>query len=133
MLTRAIHLGEGKFNIVDVYEDDSEVTVTPTGVQGGKGAHSIASKFMLGAIASCFGQAVLYAAGRLGFDEPDDLVLSVEGSKDKEKFQLGGITVTVEAAARQGDLEAMIDMAKDYCFVSNSLTCPVKHVAIARS
>lgn len=134
MLTRATHLGEGKFNIVDVYEDDSEVAVTPVGVQGGEsGAHSIASRFMLGAVASCFGQAVLYSAGRLGLDEPDDLVLSVEGSKDKEKFQLGGLTVTVEARASRDALEAMTDMAKKYCFVSNSLTCPVRHVVIARS
>lgn len=134
MLTRATHIGEGKFNIVDVYEDDREVAVTPTGVQGGEsGAHSIASKFMLGAVASCFGQAVLYSASRLGLQEPDGLVLSVEGSKDKEKFRLGGLTVTVEARAAREALEAMTDMAKTYCFVSNSLTCPVRHVVIARS
>lgn len=133
MLTRATHLGKGKFSIIDV-SDEHERAITPEDLRDGASErNSAASTFLLGAIASCFGQAVLHAADRLGMDEPGSLTLSVEGAKDKEHFQLGGITITIEARAAQEDLEVITDMAKSYCFVSNSLTCPVKHVVIARS
>lgn len=135
MLTRAFHIGGGKFTLVDSCGDGAgDLSGTSPATQGNEPEQrSTASEFMLGAVATCFGQALLFAANRLGMDEPEGLVLSVEGHKDKEKFQLGELVITVEAGARQDDLEHMTEMAKRYCFVSNSLTCPVRHVVIARS
>ncbi len=137
MLTRATHIGEGRFQFVDFRrtEDGTGLEPVPAGLENGDGAspHAVTSSFLFGAVASCFGQAILYAAGRLGMDEPEGLVLTVEGSQHREKFQLGGLTVTIEAKASREDLEAMTEMAKSYCFVSNSLACPVRHVVIARS
>ena len=128
MITRATHLGNGR---VDFRDEDEQGRPLPPQDPAQRDEHA-ATRFLLSSIASCFGQAVLYAGGKDGFAVLD-LEVSVQAEADMDNFRLKSVVVTVEAKGPQETLEKIVETAKDYCFVANSLVCPLRHVVIARS
>jgi len=87
---------------------------------GGEDAGPMPSELFLWSVASCFGQALVHVAGKLRAPLPE-LALNVTGEKDPSAFRYRRITLDVRATAPQRQLERAIELAREICFVTNSL------------
>ncbi|EHJ47168.1 OsmC family protein [Solidesulfovibrio carbinoliphilus subsp. oakridgensis] len=92
---------------------------------GGEGLGPMPSELLLWAVAACFGQAVRYVAARRR-QPMEALAITVSADKDAAAFHFGEITITVRAALLRGRLEAIVEQARRYCFVTASLSVPVR-------
>jgi organic hydroperoxide reductase OsmC/OhrA len=54
------------------------------------------------------------------------LAVTVSADKDPAAFRFGEITLVVRAALPRQRLEAIVEQARRYCFVTNSLSVPVR-------
>jgi len=91
---------------------------------GGNGLGPMPSEYMLWSIAACFGQSILFAADRMR-QKVESLTLEVRADKDKTAQRFGAVTIAVGSAGSAAQLEKLVQMAKRYCFVTNSLSVPV--------
>ena len=98
---------------------------------GGEGRGPMPSELLLWSVAACFGQAIRYVAMRRR-RALAGLTLEVEGTKDAQAFRFGEIAITVRAAVPRPLLEAIVQQASRYCFVTNSLAVPVRCVVISK-
>lgn len=92
---------------------------------GGEGLGPMPSELLLWAVAACFGQAVRHVAARRR-QPVEALAVTVSADKDPAAFRFGEITLVVRAALPRQRLEAIVEQAKRYCFVTNSLSVPVR-------
>lgn len=89
------------------------------------------TEFLLTALATCFAMALAWAARKRGFTLPD---LGVRASADHEGPRLARITVEVQSTADRADIEPLMERARAFCFVSNTLRqSPVIDYVIAPS
>jgi len=87
---------------------------------GGEDTAPMPSEFFLFSVAACFGQAVAHVARKMR--EPlADLRLAVEGEKDARAFRFRRVAVTVEVSCQAAKLPRIIELARQYCFITNSL------------
>ncbi len=97
---------------------------------GGEDAGPMPTEFFLVSIASCMCLAVYHVARkrRLSLDQ---LEVSAWGYKDMQAFRFNEIQVLVEA--NLDEIEKLVDLAKAYCFVSNTIIqgCPI-HVTASQ-
>ena len=92
---------------------------------GGDGLGPMPSELLLWSVAACFGQAIRYVASRRR--QPiTDLSLEVSGVKDAKTFCFGEIVIRVSASSPQELVESIVHLARRYCFVTNSLSTPVR-------
>uniref|UniRef100_I2PX19 Putative redox protein, regulator of disulfide bond formation n=1 Tax=Desulfovibrio sp. U5L TaxID=596152 RepID=I2PX19_9BACT len=92
---------------------------------GGDGLGPMPSELLLWSVAACFGQAIRYVAARRR--QPiTDLSLEVSGVKDAKIFCFGEIVIRVSASSPQELLESIVNIAGRYCFVTNSLSTPIR-------
>ena len=92
---------------------------------GGEGLGPMPSELLLWAVAACFGQAVRHVAARRRHPV-EALAVTVSAEKDPAAFRFGEITLVVRAALPRQRLEAIVEQAKRYCFVTNSLSVPIR-------
>ncbi|MEA4857116.1 MAG: OsmC family protein [Solidesulfovibrio sp.] len=92
---------------------------------GGEGLGPMPSELLLWSVAACFGQAIRYVAARRR-QEVEALSLEVDGVKDAKAFCFGEIVIRVSAALPLQRLESIVLLAGKYCFVTNSLSTPVR-------
>jgi putative redox protein len=92
---------------------------------GGEGLGPMPSELLLWAVAACFGQAVRHVAARRR-QSVEALAVTASADKDPAGFRFGEITITVRAALPRQRLEAIVEQAKRYCFVTNSLSVPIR-------
>ena len=92
---------------------------------GGEGLGPMPSELLLWAVAACFGQAVRHVAARRR-QPVEALAVTVSAEKDPAAFRFGEITLVVRAALPRQRLEAIVEQAKRYCFVTSSLSVPVR-------
>lgn len=124
MIIRARHLDEWR---LEIQAGNHSIISDQTPEYGGTDTGPMASELLLSAVASCFGQAVLYVAERM-HKEIEGLRLDVEGVKDRKEFRFGTISITLWADCPLELLEKAANMAKKYCFVTNSLCVPLEVV-----
>jgi putative redox protein len=92
---------------------------------GGEGLGPMPSELLLWAVAACFGQAVRHVAARRR-QPVEALAVTANADKDPATFRFGEITLVVRAALPRQRLEALVEQAKRYCFVTNSLSVPIR-------
>ena len=88
------------------------------------------SVLLLAGIASCMCLAVTHIARkrRIGLE---NLTVTAEAEKDMTAFRFHVISIVVQASLPQEELEALVDRAEGYCFVTNTLLhgCDVQTTA----
>jgi len=76
------------------------------------------TELFLSSLASCFTLAVAHAAGKRGIELPD---LSVRAVGDYDGLRFGKLRVEVSSSHPQAELTWLVERAKSFCYVSNTL------------
>lgn len=86
------------------------------------------TELFLASLASCFCMALVFVARKKKI-EVKDMHVAVEGEKDLKNFKFSKLVVKVRSSTPPRSLEEMITAAKEYCFVSNTITnsCPIRY------
>ena len=87
---------------------------------GGEDAGPMPTELLLAGVASCMCLAVSHVARKQRI-ELKNLAVSAEAEKDMEAFRFHVINLLVQADLPQAELDALVNRAKSYCFVSNTL------------
>jgi putative redox protein len=96
---------------------------------GGTDAGPTPTELLLSSLAVCFAMAVHHAARRRAVELPD-LAVTVAGDYEGNCFS--GIELEVASTHPRPELEELIERAKSYCYVSNTLSrAPELRVTIA--
>jgi putative redox protein len=93
---------------------------------GGQDTGPMPGELLLAAVGSCMCLAVAHLAKKrriaLG-----TLTLEATAKKDENAFRIKSIHLTIQADLPQDKLEPLVERARGYCFISNTLakSCPV--------
>ena len=89
------------------------------------------TELFLCSLASCFCLALVYVAKKKRI-EVKDMRVNVRGEKDLKNFLFSRLIVEVDSSLSLEILEGIINLAKKYCFVSNTVSksCPIEYVII---
>ena len=122
MIVTAVHSGKTAFTLTS----DLHTAISDQSPDfGGDGLGPMPSELLLWSVAACFGQAIRYVAARRR-QAVEGLSLEVAGIKDIKAFCFGEIVISVSAALPLDRLESIVLLAGKYCFVTNSLSTPVR-------
>jgi putative redox protein len=96
---------------------------------GGNDEGPTPTELLVAALATCFTAAVAHAARKRGMQLPD---LSVTADAEYDGLRFGAVTLTVHCTLDRTVLEPLVERARSYCYVSNTLlTTPQLDVVIA--
>jgi len=86
------------------------------------------TELMLCSLASCFCLALVYAANKRRV-EIKDMSVNVVGETDIQNFKFSRLMVEIESSLPSDILDKIINLAKRYCFVSNTIaqSCPIEY------
>ncbi len=87
---------------------------------GGQNQGMMPSELLFAALSSCFCLAVAHVASKREINL-HDLCVSVDAERVGRELRYGRVRVQIEAAAGEHDLAALVERAKPFCWVSNSL------------
>lgn len=90
---------------------------------GGEDTGPMPTELLVASIASCFCLAVAWAA-RKRHIRLDDLRVHVRAERAPGEPRHGAYDVWVESSTPAADLAPAIDLAKRYCWVTNTITTP---------
>jgi putative redox protein len=76
------------------------------------------TELLLASVASCFALAVAHVAGQRGVELPD---LSVTAAGEYDGLCFGAVRVEVRSSHPRAELAELVERAKRYCYVSNTL------------
>jgi putative redox protein len=95
---------------------------------GGDDMGMMPTELFLASIATCFCLALVYAAKNKKI-KLDDVSVKVFGDKDLKNFTFKRIIVRVITSLPKQHLDEIMQLAKRYCFVSNTVTksCPIEY------
>ena len=79
------------------------------------------TELFLCSLASCFCIALVFVANKKGV-EIKDMKVNVKGKKDLKNFLFSSLIVEVQSSLSSPTLECIINLAKKYCFVSNTIS-----------
>ena len=85
---------------------------------GGTDEGPTPTELLLSSLAVCFTMAVAHAFRKNGVELPD---LAVRAAADYEGLRLSRFRLHVHSSHPREEIEAVMDRAKSYCFVSNTL------------
>lgn len=96
---------------------------------GGEDTGPMPTELLLAGVASCMCLAVSHVARKRRI-QLEHLAVSAEAEKDMKAFRFHIIDLLVQANLPQPELDALVNRAKEYCFVSNTLIngCDVRTV-----
>lgn len=99
---------------------------------GGADSGPMPTELLLAGVASCMCLAVYHVAKKRRITL-NRLTVSAEAEKDMKEFRFHLIDLLVQADLPQPELDALVERAKGYCFVSNTLIhgCQVQTTARA--
>jgi len=117
VIVRARHLEGVKFELAS---KKNRLIVDEQGV--------MPSELLLWSVAACFGQAILYAATRM-LNSVEGLSLEIQGDYDPNAFRFSDVTIRVSSQSPVEHMKKIAQTAKEYCFVTNSLSTSV-HIEI---
>lgn len=97
---------------------------------GGEDTGPMPTEFLLAAIGSCMCLAIVHVARKRGITITQ-LSLDVDAEKDMHAFRFQDIFLTIRADLPQDELDRLVNHARGYCFVSNTLMkgCEVHYAA----
>jgi uncharacterized OsmC-like protein len=87
---------------------------------GGEDSGPMPTELLLAGVASCMCLAVSHVARKRRISL-ENLTVDASAEKDLQAFRFHVINLVVKADLPQTRLEALVDRAKSYCFVSNTL------------
>lgn len=96
---------------------------------GGENHGPMPTELFLASLATCFAASVAHAARKLDIALPD---LTVEADGRYTGLRFSALRLSVRSTLPRSQLEPLIERARDYCYVSNTLlTTPRLDVVIA--
>lgn len=97
---------------------------------GGEDTGPMPTELLLAALGTCMTLAVAHVARkrRIALNE---LTVVVDAEKDMQAFRFGDIYVSIRSDLPQEQLDPLVEQARRYCFVSNTLSsgCRVHYAA----
>jgi len=88
---------------------------------GGEDRGPMPSDLLLWSVASCFGMSVSFVAERM--HRPlAGLELEVSGTKDPNSIRFGKLHIAVMARCPEEKLRSIVQLARKYCYITNSLS-----------
>jgi len=113
---------------VEVRARQFRVPVDEAPEYGGEDTGMMPTEMLLCALASCFCLAIVYVAKKNGLEIPDLQVIA-KGKKDLKNFSFSHFTVEVKSSMTTETLEGLVNLARKYCFVSNTIitSCPIEY------
>ena len=86
------------------------------------------TELFLCSLASCFCLAIVYVASRRKI-ALKDLKVDVTGERSGREFLFSKCVINVESSVARGSLEGLVDSAKRYCFITNTIKggCPIEY------
>ena len=88
---------------------------------GGADLAMMPTELMLCGLATCFCLAVAHVAGKRDIELPG-LRVTVDAERIGRELRYGRLRIEVAAAAGEHDLDALVERAKPFCWVSNMLS-----------
>lgn len=86
------------------------------------------TELFISSLASCFCMALVFVAKkkRINFG---DMTVKVSAEADNENLRYSKMTVTVASSLSNKILENLIEQAKKYCYVTNTILqcCPIEY------
>ena len=97
---------------------------------GGEDTGPMPTELLLAAIGTCMCLAIAHVARKRGM-AINQLSLDVGADKDMHAFRFQDIFLTIRADLPQDELDKLVNHARGYCFVSNTLTkgCEIHYSA----
>lgn len=92
---------------------------------GGGNTGPMPSELFLWSIASCYGQSLAHVAAKAR-TVLEGLRVEVTGSKDPASARISSVLVTVEARCDPDRLERIALLARNICFITNSISASVE-------
>jgi putative redox protein len=89
----------------------------------GKDQGPTPTELFLASLVACFAMAVAYAARKADVELPD-LQVTVDG--DYEGLRFSALRLGVVSTLARSELEPLVETARTYCYVSNTLLTPPK-------
>ena len=113
---------------VEVQARQFSVPIDEAPEYNGEDTGMMPTELFLGSLASCFCLALVYIAKKRRL-EVRDMSVNVIGEKDLKNFLFSKLTVEVDSSLPPETLESVINLAKKYCFVSNTVSkgCPIEY------
>lgn len=113
---------------VNVTARQFQVAVDEAPEYGGEDTGMMPTELFLSSLASCFCLALVYVA-RKNSVELRDLKVDVKGEKDIKNFLFSKCLVEVNSSIASNILESLVNTAKQYCFVTNTIkgSCPLEY------
>ena len=99
---------------------DHELTVDEPVGFGGQDAGMMPTEIFFAALSSCFCLAVAHVAAKRDVELPG-LRVTVDAERLGRELRYGRVRVEVAARAGEHDLEALVERAKSFCWISNML------------
>jgi putative redox protein len=90
---------------------------------GGEDGGAMPTELLAASLASCFALALGHVARKRERDLPG-LTVTVEGRRPGRELRYDRFTVTAVADVPQEELEALIERARRFCWVSNTFADP---------
>jgi putative redox protein len=107
----------------DVRMRGHELLVGEPVQDGGDDRGPMPTELLAAALASCMTFAVQYVAAKRDRVVPD-LEVVVEATRAGSEPRYGALTVTVSADLQHDELQQLVDRARRFCWVSNTLSAP---------
>ena len=97
---------------------------------GGEDTGPMPTELLLAAVGTCMCLAVAHVARKRRI-EITQLSLDIGAEKDMQAFRFREISLTVRADLPQDKLDPLVEQARHYCFVSNTLIagCAIHYTA----
>lgn len=111
------HVENFKF---DVISDRFGMSIDQAPEYGGDGTGPMPSEILLWSVAGCIGQTIIFIAEKKNL-ELKNLKIRVEGKKNNQTFKLDCIDVHIHSDCKSDVLGNILNMAKKYCFISNTI------------
>ncbi|MFB6344538.1 MAG: OsmC family protein, partial [bacterium] len=100
--------------------DQFNIRVDEVKAVGGTNTGPMPSEMLLASLASCMCLAVSFAADKRDLDL-ETLSVTADGFHDPDAFRFKRIAVTVSSELEQERLSTLLESARNYCYVSNTI------------
>jgi len=81
------------------------------------------TELFISSLASCFCLALVFAAKKISMDI-SDMRVDVSAEADTKNLIYNRLIVKVRSSAPESELQELIERAKKYCYVTNTITQP---------
>ena len=111
---------------VDVRQFEIDVDEPPQ--YHGDDTGMMPTELFISSLASCFCMALVFVAKKKRV-KIDDMNVNVSAEADTKNFRYSKLIVKVSSSIANTALEEIIEQAKKYCYVSNTISesCPIEY------